>query len=49
MAFVAIGATMVGSITFTKNKGDHVKKGDEVFKIQFDPCFCFVFVTFASH
>ena len=30
MAFVAIGATMVGSITFTKRDGDHVKKGDEV-------------------
>lgn len=30
VAFVAIGATMVGSITFTKKKGDHVKKGDEV-------------------
>ncbi|KAG6552239.1 hypothetical protein Mapa_006088 [Marchantia paleacea] len=29
MAFVAIGATMVGSITFTKNVGDKVKKGDE--------------------
>ncbi|KAI4299054.1 hypothetical protein L6164_032550 [Bauhinia variegata] len=29
VAFVAIGATMVGSITFTKNKGDYVKKGDE--------------------
>ncbi|KAK4254315.1 hypothetical protein QN277_009715 [Acacia crassicarpa] len=29
VAFVAIGATMVGSITFTKKKGDHVKKGDE--------------------
>lgn len=29
VAFVAIGATMVGSITFLKKKGDHVKKGDE--------------------
>ncbi|KAF1859787.1 hypothetical protein Lal_00027969 [Lupinus albus] len=29
VAFVAIGATMVGRITFTKKKGDHVKKGDE--------------------
>eukprot|EP00250_Pteridium_aquilinum_P033218 c5332_g1_i2 orf=210-2240(+) len=29
MAFVAIGATMVGSINFTKNEGDQVKKGDE--------------------
>ncbi|KAK7412112.1 hypothetical protein VNO78_03559 [Psophocarpus tetragonolobus] len=29
VAFVAIGATMVGSITFTKEKGDYVKKGDE--------------------
>jgi phosphatidylserine decarboxylase len=30
VAFVAIGATMVGSITFSKKAGDHVKKGDEV-------------------
>ncbi|KAL8061046.1 hypothetical protein ABFX02_02G063200 [Erythranthe guttata] len=29
VAFVAIGATMVGSITFTKKEGDYVKKGDE--------------------
>ncbi|KAL8536111.1 hypothetical protein ACS0TY_011658 [Phlomoides rotata] len=29
VAFVAIGATMVGSITFTKREGDYVKKGDE--------------------
>ncbi|KAK4476877.1 hypothetical protein RD792_016041 [Penstemon davidsonii] len=29
VAFVAIGATMVGSITFTKKEGDFVKKGDE--------------------
>uniref|UniRef100_J3L822 Phosphatidylserine decarboxylase proenzyme 2 n=1 Tax=Oryza brachyantha TaxID=4533 RepID=J3L822_ORYBR len=29
VAFVAIGATMVGSITFLKEKGDHVRKGDE--------------------
>ncbi|MED6108652.1 phosphatidylserine decarboxylase [Stylosanthes scabra] len=29
VAVVAIGATMVGSINFTKKKGDHVKKGDE--------------------
>ncbi|XP_022898085.1 phosphatidylserine decarboxylase proenzyme 2-like [Olea europaea var. sylvestris] len=29
VAFVAIGATMVGSITFSKKEGDHVKKGDE--------------------
>ncbi|XP_061948837.1 phosphatidylserine decarboxylase proenzyme 3-like isoform X1 [Populus nigra] len=29
VAFVAIGATMVGSITFSKKAGDHVKKGDE--------------------
>ncbi|KAM7258939.1 hypothetical protein ACFE04_014680 [Oxalis oulophora] len=29
VAFVAIGATMVGSITFTKKEGDVVKKGDE--------------------
>lgn len=31
VAFVAIGATMVGSISFSKEKGDHVRKGDEVF------------------
>jgi phosphatidylserine decarboxylase len=30
VAFVAIGATMVGSITFLKNEGDYVHKGDEV-------------------
>lgn len=29
VAFVAIGATMVGSITFLKKKGDYVHKGDE--------------------
>ncbi|KAJ0734254.1 putative phosphatidylserine decarboxylase [Helianthus annuus] len=29
VAFVAVGATMVGSITFTKKTGDHVRKGDE--------------------
>ncbi|WVZ67337.1 hypothetical protein U9M48_016428 [Paspalum notatum var. saurae] len=29
VAFVAIGATMVGSITFLKNEGDYVEKGDE--------------------
>jgi phosphatidylserine decarboxylase len=29
VAFVAIGATMVGSINFTKKKGDYFKKGDE--------------------
>ncbi|XP_023750647.1 phosphatidylserine decarboxylase proenzyme 2 [Lactuca sativa] len=29
VAFVAIGATMVGSITFTKKTGDYVQKGDE--------------------
>ncbi|KAL5564032.1 hypothetical protein UlMin_033779 [Ulmus minor] len=29
VAFVAIGATMVGSITFLKKEGDHVKKGEE--------------------
>lgn len=29
---MAIGATMVGTITFTKNEGDEVKKGDEVGK-----------------
>lgn len=30
VALVAIGATMVGSITFSKKEGDYVKKGDEV-------------------
>ncbi|PON90208.1 hypothetical protein TorRG33x02_140580, partial [Trema orientale] len=29
VAFVAIGATMVGSITFLKKEGDRVKKGEE--------------------
>ncbi|CAN0880099.1 Phosphatidylserine decarboxylase proenzyme 2 [Linum grandiflorum] len=29
VAFVAIGATMVGSITFSKKAGDYVNKGDE--------------------
>ncbi|XP_076936567.1 phosphatidylserine decarboxylase proenzyme 2-like [Bidens hawaiensis] len=29
VAFVAVGATMVGSITFTKKPGDYVRKGDE--------------------
>jgi len=31
VAFVAIGATMVGCITFLKKEGDYVHKGDEVF------------------
>ncbi|KAF9610436.1 hypothetical protein IFM89_022347 [Coptis chinensis] len=30
IALVAVGATMVGSITFTKKKGDYVQKGDEL-------------------
>ncbi|CAN6922464.1 phosphatidylserine decarboxylase proenzyme 3 [Brassica napus] len=30
VAFVAIGATMVGSITFVRKEGDHIKKGDEL-------------------
>ncbi|KAG1369972.1 phosphatidylserine decarboxylase proenzyme 2 [Cocos nucifera] len=30
VAFVAIGATMVGSITFLKTEGDYVHKGDEL-------------------
>ncbi|XP_010536896.2 PREDICTED: LOW QUALITY PROTEIN: phosphatidylserine decarboxylase proenzyme 3-like [Tarenaya hassleriana] len=30
VAFVAIGATMVGSITFVKKEGEHLKKGDEL-------------------
>ncbi|GLT27311.1 hypothetical protein SLA2020_023180 [Shorea laevis] len=29
IAFIAIGATMVGSITFLKKEGDNVRKGDE--------------------
>ncbi|KAK6917071.1 Phosphatidylserine decarboxylase-related [Dillenia turbinata] len=29
VAFVAIGATMVGSIPFSKNEGDYTQKGDE--------------------
>ncbi|XP_057754428.1 phosphatidylserine decarboxylase proenzyme 2-like [Arachis stenosperma] len=31
VVFVAIGATMVSSITFTRKKGNYVKKGDDVF------------------
>lgn len=30
IAFVAIGALLVGSIVFTVKKGDKVKKGDEL-------------------
>ncbi|XP_057760334.1 phosphatidylserine decarboxylase proenzyme 2-like [Arachis stenosperma] len=30
VVFVVIGATMVGSITFTRKMGDYVKKGDEL-------------------
>ncbi|KAL1217456.1 Phosphatidylserine decarboxylase proenzyme 2 [Cardamine amara subsp. amara] len=30
VAFVAIGATMVGSINFVRKEGDHVKKGDQL-------------------
>jgi len=30
VAFVAIGATMVGSINFVRKEGEHVKKGDEL-------------------
>ncbi|XP_020872759.1 phosphatidylserine decarboxylase proenzyme 2 [Arabidopsis lyrata subsp. lyrata] len=30
VAFVAIGATMVGSINFERKEGEHVKKGDEL-------------------
>ncbi|XP_058097340.1 phosphatidylserine decarboxylase proenzyme 3-like isoform X1 [Magnolia sinica] len=29
VAFIAIGATMVGSITFTRKQGERVQKGDE--------------------
>ncbi|EFH42449.1 hypothetical protein ARALYDRAFT_495816 [Arabidopsis lyrata subsp. lyrata] len=34
-AFVAIGATMVGSINFVRKEGEHVKKGDEVSSFDF--------------
>ncbi|KAK6917062.1 hypothetical protein RJ641_017813, partial [Dillenia turbinata] len=30
VAFVAIGATMVGNISFSKNEGDCAQKGDKV-------------------
>ena len=30
VCYIAIGATMVGSIVFTKDKGDKVKRGDEL-------------------
>lgn len=39
VAFVAIGAIMVGSITFVKKEGDYVHKGDEVSFI-LCPCGC---------
>ncbi|KAM0921198.1 hypothetical protein ACQ4PT_007086 [Festuca glaucescens] len=38
VAFVAIGATMVGSITFLKKEGDYVHKGDEVSFVLFPSC-----------
>lgn len=41
MAFVAIGATMVGSITFSKKKGEVVRKGDEVMS---QMCFIYYFL-----
>lgn len=31
---------MVGSITFTKNEGDYVHKGDEVLSFYFDLLLC---------
>ncbi|XP_024521202.1 phosphatidylserine decarboxylase proenzyme 2 [Selaginella moellendorffii] len=42
VAFVAIGATMVGSITFTKKEGSVVKKGDELGYFSFggSTCIC---------
>lgn len=40
VAFVAIGATMVGSITFLKKEGDYVHKGDEVFFMHFLFIYC---------
>jgi pyruvate/2-oxoglutarate dehydrogenase complex dihydrolipoamide acyltransferase (E2) component len=33
---VAIGATMVGTITWSKKEGDLIKKGDEVGDLQAD-------------
>lgn len=40
VAFVAIGATMVGSITFLKKEGDYIHKGDEVFFMHFLLIYC---------
>jgi phosphatidylserine decarboxylase len=40
VALVAIGATMVGSITFLKKEGDYVDKGDEVFFMHFLLTYC---------
>jgi hypothetical protein len=39
VALIAIGATMVGSITFSKKEGDYVKKGDEVMPFIYWYCF----------
>lgn len=30
VAFVAVGAMLVGSIVWTKKEGDHVEKGEEL-------------------
>eukprot|EP00897_Mesotaenium_endlicherianum_P003965 jgi/Mesen1/3597/ME000020S03131 len=40
VAFVAIGATMVGSIVFTCSPGDVIKKGDELGYFQFGGSTC---------
>ncbi|KAK6917067.1 Phosphatidylserine decarboxylase-related [Dillenia turbinata] len=37
VAFVAIGATMVGSIPFSKNEGDYTQKGDEYISLHGNP------------
>ncbi|KAH0452760.1 hypothetical protein IEQ34_017084 [Dendrobium chrysotoxum] len=45
VAFIAIGATMVGSITFIKKKGDYVHKGDEVFVFTLLCLLCYELTT----
>jgi phosphatidylserine decarboxylase len=42
VALIAIGATMVGSITFSKKEGDYVKKGDEVYDSYVDAFYLLV-------
>ena len=46
VAFVAIGATMVGSIIFSKKLGEYVQKGDEVHLMSFVFLFFFSFLFF---